>query len=332
MSRAPSTQTRSHRDPSHYDSDIVSEASLELSAGSIVFRDELPVPEANVIVYEQIYVLEQWLRRIAYASLMARFGSGWKQAMPGNLASDLKRRLRQLSGRVHLDCENSDNVIWLLTLEELGDVLLAKQTWPTVRSLSQLPKRVFETRLAELREIRNVVGHNRAVSANTALLTAGIAVAFSSGIERFKTQLLYDDGTIHFGSADEEGVPGLFARKDAKRDPQALQATLTEGHHFYSLTRLPIEPFGVYLRVKSFLDAMGPLAHEVLAVLVNRTGDEFTLAWPKRASDEVHERVMTLFFANDRDRWTPTPYEEQSPSAICDPRVWFYENERPRAE
>jgi len=74
----------------------VSEASLELSAGSIVFRDELPVPEANVVVYEQIYVLEQWLRRIAYASLMAQFGSGWQQAIPGNLASDLKRRLRQL--------------------------------------------------------------------------------------------------------------------------------------------------------------------------------------------------------------------------------------------
>jgi hypothetical protein len=122
----------------------------------------------------------------------------------------------------------------------------------------------------------------------------------------------------------------LFARKDATRDPQALQAMLVEGNHFYSLTRLPIEPFDLHLRVKSFLEAMNPLAHEVLAVLVNRTGDEFTLAWPKRASDEVHERVMTLFFANDQDRWTPTPYEEQRPSAICDPRVWFYENERPR--
>lgn len=65
-----------------------------------------------------------------------------------------------------------------------------------------------------------------------------------------------------------------------------------------------------------FLEAMDPLAHEVLAVLVNRRGDEFTLAWPKRASHEVHERVMTLFFANDRDRWTQTPYEEQSPS-VC---------------
>lgn len=164
-----------------------------LSSGSVVFRDELPVPEANIVVYEQIYVLEQWLRRIAYAALMARYATDWQRAMPDALTNDLKRRLRQLNGRVHLDCENSDNVIWLLTLDELGDVLLAEHTWPTVKSLSRLPKRVVETRLAELREIRNVVGHNRAVSSNTALLTAGIAVALSSGIESFKTQLLYSD-------------------------------------------------------------------------------------------------------------------------------------------
>lgn len=306
--------------------------SLALPSGSVVFRDELPVPEANIVVYEQIYVLEQWLRRIAYAGLMAQYATNWRQAIPRDLANDLKRRLRQLSGRVHLDCENSDNVVWLLTLDELGEVLLAEQTWPTVKSLSRLPKQVFATRLTELREIRNVVGHNRAVSANTALLTAGIAVAFSSGIESFKAQLLYDDaGTIHFGSVDEDDVPGLFARWEAKSDPGS-QIMLTEGEYFYSLTRLPVEPFDSYLRVKSFLDAMKPLAHEVLAVLINRMGDEFTLAWPKRASDRAHERVMGFFFADDRHRWTQTPYEQQSPSAICDPRIWFYENERPRAE
>lgn len=306
--------------------------SLALSSGSVVFRDELPVPEANIVVYEQIYVLEQWLRRIAYAGLMARYATDWQRAMPRDLTDDLKRRLRQLSGRAHLDCENSDNVIWLLTLDELGEVLLADQTWPTVKSLSRLPKHVLETRLAELREIRNVVGHNRAVSSNTALLTAAIAVALSSGIESFKTQLLYSDsGTIHFGSVDDDNVPGLFARWEAKCDPRS-QIMLTEGEHFYSLTRLPIEPFDSCLRIRSFLDAMEPLTHEVLAVLVNRMGDEFTLAWPKRATANVHERVMSFFFADDHHRWTQTPYEQQSSSAICDPRVWFYENQRPRAD
>ena len=308
------------------------DSSFASSAGSVVFRDELPVPEANLVVYEQIYVLEQWLRRIAYAGLMARHATNWQRTLPEALTNDLKRRLRLLSGRVHLDCENSDNVIWLLTLEELGEVLLADHTWPTVKALSHLPKRVFETRLADLREIRNVVGHNRAVSAKTALMAAGIAAALSSGISSFKDQLLYSDSdAIHFGSVDEDSVPGLFARREVQFDLRS-QVMLTEGDHFYSLTRLPTEPFESYLRVRTFLAAMEPLTHDVLAVLVNRTGDEFALAWPKRASGAVHQRVMDFFFTDDRDRWTQTPYEHQSPSAICDPRVWFYENRRPETE
>jgi hypothetical protein len=76
----------------------------------------------------------------------------------------------------------------------------------------------------------------------------------------------------------------------AKYDPRS-QMMLTEGEHFYSLTRLPVEPFYSHLGVGSFLDAIEPLAHEVLAVLVNRTGDEFAHAWPKQASGKVHERV-----------------------------------------
>jgi hypothetical protein len=37
---------------------MLPELGMTLSPGSVVFRDELPVPDANVAVYEQIYVLE----------------------------------------------------------------------------------------------------------------------------------------------------------------------------------------------------------------------------------------------------------------------------------
>jgi hypothetical protein len=91
---------------------------MTTSGPSIVFREELPLPTTNIEIYEQMYALEQWLRRVACASLMARFGSTWRSALPPELAGDLKRRLKQLEGRVHLDCENSRNAIWLLTLED----------------------------------------------------------------------------------------------------------------------------------------------------------------------------------------------------------------------
>ncbi len=39
------------------------------------------------------------------------------------------------------------------------------------------------------------------------------------------------------------------------------------------------------------------------------------------------------FFVYSHDlAWTYTPYELQSVSAVCDPWIWFYENELPEAE
>lgn len=308
--------------------------TLELQAsGAVVFRDELPVPEANIAVYEQIYVLEQWHRRLLLAALMTCHGHSWQGSLPPDLLRSLKARLRQLDGRVHLDCENSRNVIWLLTLEELHTLLLADGAWPTVKALTGLPRAVLDSKLRELREIRNVVGHNRAVSAGTAVLAAGIAVALQSGIDRFKTHVLYDeDSKVHVSEDETEGVPGRFASRIAGNDWKTFQPMLTEGEHFYGLTRLPVEPFDSFLSIRRFLHEIRPVETDVLAVLVNRSGDEFTIVWPKRSTDVVHERVMQFFFTSHHACWTQTPYEQQHASAVCDPRIWFYENQRPASE
>ena len=49
---------------------------------SVIFQAELPVPVTNLEIYEHVYVLEQWLRRIAFASLVAKFGLQWRGALP----------------------------------------------------------------------------------------------------------------------------------------------------------------------------------------------------------------------------------------------------------
>src|SRR5437867_2795546 len=38
---------------------------------------EMPLPRNNLLILHGIYVLEQWLRRIALAALMAQAGSRW---------------------------------------------------------------------------------------------------------------------------------------------------------------------------------------------------------------------------------------------------------------
>jgi hypothetical protein len=301
---------------------------------TVIFQDELPVPTTNIEIYEQVYVLEQWFRRVAYASLMARYGSNWTATLRPGLLGDLKRRLRQLDGRVHLHCENSNNAIWLLTLDELRDVLLADATWPAVKVLTGLPRGVLDRKLDELREIRNVVGHNRATTLDTAVIVKGIAISLRPAITCFKDQLLYSMGDMHLdhGEGSDELVPSLFSGRVKGNDWSKFQPMLTESEYFYSLTRLPAGQFDRYLRIGQFLGEMTECEDAVLAVLVNLTGDEFTLTWSKAVSDVEHEQVVQFFFASHASAWTETDYEMQRASAVCDPRIWFYENRRPEDE
>lgn len=299
-----------------------------------VFWDELPIPSANLQIYREIYSLEQWLRRITYAALMAKYGSTWRGTLSEDLASSLKQRLRQLSGRVHLDCENSDNAIWLLTLDELQRLLLADATWPMVKQLTSFSRQALGSKISEIREIRNVVGHNRAAGAKTVLIAEAAAASLQVGIDHFKDELLYDDDSrIHLGDIEKDpadGVPSEYARLQACGEWAYFQSMLSESDFFFALTRLPFGQFDTYLAVREFPERFQPLAHDALAVLVNKLGDEFTLVWPKNADEEAHRRILRFFFDHHDYAWIETPYELQSPSAICNPWIWFYENETPR--
>jgi hypothetical protein len=300
------------------------------------FWDELPIPGANLTIYREIYSLEQWLRRIAYAALLARHGTNWRSSLPADLASSLKQRLRQLNGRVHLDCENSNNAIWLLTLDELQRLILADATWPLVKQLTGLPRGLIESKLSELRQIRNLVGHNRAAGPQTVLIAEAAAVSLRVGIDHFRGELLYrEDSKLHLGQIEgdpEEGVPSQYARLQASGDWQYFQSMLSESEYFFALTRLPFEPFGTYLAIKEFLRNFESVAHDALAILVNKLGDEFTLVWPKNSSAKAHEDILRFFFDHHDFAWIETPYEFQSPSAVCNPWIWFYENNRPRKD
>jgi hypothetical protein len=168
--------------------------------------------------------------------------------------------------------------------------------------------------------------HSRSASGSSAV-----------GINHFKGELLYDDddSKIHLGDIEAnppDGVPAQYARLQASEKRARFQSMLSESEYFFALTRLPFEPFGTYLAVKQFLGRFQPLAHDALAVLVNKTGDEFTLIWPKDSSEDAHQRILKFFFDNHDYAWIETPYELQSPSAICNPWIWFYENEAPRQD
>jgi len=245
---------------------------------SIDFHGEIPVPRTNVDLYGRLYVTEQWLRRIAYAALVTHSGAEWKNALPSELARDLRSSAQKLVGRTYLNVENSDNLIWLLTLDELLRVLLADHLWPGVKALTGLKRDVLSVDLRRLREIRNVVGHNRAISPLTAEIARGIEAALTIAIERFKRSFLYaEEHKVVEGNLGD-ALTIIFFERTRPGDLTRFQPMMSASDQFYSLTTLPVERLGGWdssVSLGEFMHAARPVQHLMMAVLVNKLGGEF---------------------------------------------------------
>ncbi len=295
---------------------------------TISFSGEIPFPEVNTIIYREIYTIEQWIRRIAYAALMTKYGPNWTGALPDDLYKNLKSRLHNLSDRVHLDCENSDNIIWFSTLDELNQLLTMKSIWPIVNELTGYKHDLIISKIDELREIRNVIGHNRAVNQRTLTIFHGISTSLQHGIETFKRKL-YDIGEIHNDIQVDNIANTIFYEKTKDPPFDEYQFFLSETKYFYSITRLPAEPLNLFVRVSKILNEFHPLENVILSIFINKTGEEFTITWPKIAKNKDIEAIIDIFLgcAWSDSNWTKTIYMNQNPKFICNPKIWFYENQ-----
>jgi hypothetical protein len=63
--------------------------------------------------------------------------------------------------------------------------------------------------------------------------------------------------------------------------------------------------------------------------MINKSGNEFQVVWPKTLDEKGHEQIVDSFLKSAQLVWTHTPYQEQSAAYVCDPQIWFYENRKP---
>jgi hypothetical protein len=279
------------------------------------------MPAGNLRLYRRIYVLEQWLRRILMAALMSRYGTQWRSAIPTEVSKLLRSRREQLRTRTILDVESSDNVIWLLTLDELRRLLVSSDLWPSVKELIGLQKADLDARIEEMREIRNVVGHNRATTIRTGQIFDGIDDYLWRGIDHFREQTLYR--APNFVVAEDASDP-LASAVQALWDGKRRQVALASTEKFHSVTFLPVAPFTL-ISVPDLLEAFHHARHTILAFYVNDRANEFAVIWPRGALLDEHRSVISGF--ESFCHFTETPYAEQDPKYICDPRIWFYSDE-----
>ena len=311
-------------------------------SSKLIFEEDIPFPEYNITCYKQIYIIEQWLRRIALAGLMVEYGKNWFSALPDDLGRHLKVRMSTLGGRFYLDCENDENAIWLLTLGELKQVLNLDNVWLIIQDLTNYRRDFIIEKINELKEIRNVIGHNRAVSQQTYNILADISACFELGIIQFKDILLkqygdhdelsrkIDAGEVLFFMHDEDEcqddmVGTMYLRMICDLNWRDHNSMLLATTYFYTLTRLPLPPYYCNIQVSAILKNHRDIEKLILAILINNSMDEYDIVWPKsKLTADEHMAILNTFLANTQSCCTTKQYEEQDPKYVCHPKIWFY--------
>lgn len=289
--------------------DSISDSDLE-------FDGELLVPRINLTAYRQIYALEGWLRRICLAVWMGSYGQSWSQQLDQGLRKTLESRVQRSRQRLYLGAESAGDLIWQTTQAELTRMLVAEPVAAMTRSLTGADPEFLKVKLEELREIRNLLAHNRALSQRTHTILAGLLASLESAVDTFKVNLLYRE-------PDPGSLDGLIS---SKRKP--FQGFIAQRGDFLEFVCLPVERPGRWPDARLLLKAFRQHLDGVVAFCLNKTGDEFNIVSPIALEDEAREALYETFVAS-QSVWTEILFENQQPQFVCNPKIWFYENRSP---
>lgn len=117
-----------------------------------------------------------------------------------------------------------------------------------------------------------------------------------------------------------------FDEKMKGNDWEKFQAFIDLNNQIYTLACLPAEREGVYPSAYKLLEAYKSVLDYILAFTLNKQGSEYCILIPQITHVEDIERVIDVFVKEDHRVWTNTGFENQNPKYICNPKIWFYEN------
>jgi hypothetical protein len=290
--------------------------SNSVSDSGLEFDGELLVPRISLTVYRQIYALEGWFRRICLTVWMGRYGESWSQQLDPGLRKTLESRVQRSRQRLYLGAESASDLMWQATQAELTRMLVADPVAALVRSLTGADSEFLKAKLEEIREIRNLLAHNRALSQRTHIILAGLLASLEDAVDTFKANLLY-------GEPDPGTFDGMIS---GKRKP--FQGFVAQRGEFIEFVCLPVEPYDRLPDARLLLKTFREHLDGIVAFCLNKTGDEFNILTPAVLEDETREAVYQKFTEN-QDVWTKVPFEDQQPRFVCNPKIWFYENRSP---
>lgn len=304
----------------------------------IEFVEDIPFPKSNITVYQEIYYLEQWLRRILFTALVAKRGENWITYIDPEMMKQLKVMQKNLLKRNILDSENNSNLIWLTTFDQLRTIYLNEKIWPIIKKITIFNETEFYEKLDWLREIRNIIGHNRAVTEQTQKICESLVDYFRKGINVFRTKMglfagdqpnnIFDCDWSYPESEDGKKLQDYMLKQ---KIPTISIIQLTENDYFREIsTDSPLEEReSHFIDIAEVLKIFREYESFILATNIFLKGDAYGVIWSKKIPIERQLGIIQTFISSLPKLWIEIPYEKQSPRFLGDPKIWFYKDYTP---
>lgn len=305
----------------------------------VIFKDEIPVSLYNPTVYDKTFIIETWFRRIVFVALMIKYGNQWTAFLPDKDKKGYYKNLDRSEENPILACSESNNMLWFTTISYLTDIISNKAVKDIIFDMTKVTPAKITNDIDKLKDIRNIVAHNRIITIETLQSFNIVYKSMINVIENFKSWFLYQrDYRIYFEDEEFEDKAIYYFNKQMRdNDWSYFQAFIAVKNNFYSITQLPCKfPPGynnndVYLDIKVLLEKYSPVHNSVMGFFINKTGDEYSVQWPKHVSidKDIQLEIIDIFHRNKYEIWTSTKYAQQDEKYVCNPLIWFYENHQP---
>jgi len=300
-----------------------------------VWSEEILVPSANVLGYRLIFEAETWLRRICWTALLVAEGPAWVESLDEQFRKRLEAQSSQNSSRWYLGVDAEEELLWSTSHGQLATLLRRQAIKDEIYRLCGYHGELLAKRLESVSLVRNTLAHGRAISEESIRILKADLSVIRGAVDRFKNETLY--AQIEIVSIGD-GLPDdlyefMFAFKNLDRGIRGQQLFVGVTDDLVSLVRLPVDPWG-WPDGRKLRDHLGEVAHLIVCILANKSGDEFQILMPRRLPLNDKMQVLTRFMMPEllANSMTDTPFEKQPATSSCWPRLWFYENRRPDQE
>ncbi len=159
-----------------------------MNPGKNEIRDQ--ALQNNIKLYAEIFHIEQFLRKICYATYIAVYCVEWKRNIPENISQKIGLRRKAFRRYNYLTAESYTHPFWHITLFELQEILTSKnEVWSYFKGKTNIDKEIFIVKVGEIEYLRNIVSHGHIVEKGIFVHLESLLKYFNEIVGKFKANL-----------------------------------------------------------------------------------------------------------------------------------------------